>query len=342
MQALVLTNPGGSDALALVERPVPEPGPGEVVVRLHAAALNHRDLFLVRGARRLGGGPFVPGSDGAGTVAAVGPGVQDWQVGAPVVVNPALFCGRCRFCLQGEQSLCDRFEILGGPRDGTWAQYVRVPAANVHPKPDHLNDEEAAALPLALGTAWRALITRAALRPGETVLIHGIGGGVALYCLQIAVAMGARAIVTSSSADKLQRALEMGAAAAINYRSEDVAQRVLELTAGLGADVVVDSGGEVTLPISLAAVRRGGRIVNFGATTGAQATLAVRDLFWKQVSLIGSTMMTPAEFAAALAFVAQHRLRPVVSAVLPLAQAGEALAIMEQGRQFGKLVLAVP
>lgn len=327
--------------LRLVDRPIPVPGPGEAVVRLHAAALNHRDLFLVRGIRKNGWAHFTPGSDGAGTVAAVGAGVTGWRPGDPVVINAALFCGQCPLCLQGEQSLCDQFQILGGPGDGTFAEYVRVPARNLAPKPAHLDFLRAAALPLALGTAWRALVTRAALRPGETVLIHGIGGGVALYCLQIAVAMGARVLVTSGTPAKLARAAALGAAAGIPYRSEDVAQRVRELTAGQGADVVVDSGGQETLPISLAAVRKGGRIVHFGATTGAEVHLGSRDLFWRQVSLIGSTMNTPAEFAAALAFVTNTRLVPQVSAVYPLAEAEAAFREMEQAAQFGKLVLRI-
>lgn len=341
MQALVLMKPGYENPLVLMNREIPVPGPGEAVVRLHAAALNHRDIFLIRGLRTFGGTAYTPGSDGAGVIHAIGDGVAGWNRGDAVVINAALACGQCSYCLSGEHSLCDRFEILGGPGDGTLAQYVRVPARNLAAKPVHLDFTQAAALPLALGTAWRALITRAALRPGETVLIHGIGGGVALYCLQIAATMGARVLVTSGSAEKLARAHTMGAAAGINYRGENVAARVRELTAGRGADVVVESGGAATLPISLAAVRKGGRIVQFGATTGPEATINSRDLYWNQVSLIGSTMNTHTEFAAAIGFVAATGLVPTVSAVVPLAETEAALRQMEGAAQFGKLVLRI-
>ncbi|BDG59596.1 zinc-binding dehydrogenase [Caldinitratiruptor microaerophilus] len=341
MKAVVLAQPGTADSLVLTERPDPSPGPGEAVVRLHAAALNHRDLFLRSGATSQGFPPFVMGSDGAGVVEAVGPGVTSVRPGDPVVINPTLSCGTCPACLAGEHSLCDRFQILGGPSDGTLAEFVRVPAQNLYPKPQHLDFRQAAALPLALATAWRAVVSRGRLQPGETVLIHGIGGGVALYALQIAVAMGARAIVTSSSDDKLRRALEMGASAAIHYRREDVAARVKELTDGRGADLVVDSGGRLTLPISVEAVRRGGRIAYFGATTGAEGTLNFRALFWKQVALLGTTMSNQSEFAAALRFVGHVRLVPQVARVFPLAEAAQAFTLLERGEQFGKVVLAV-
>ncbi|HEY3363559.1 MAG TPA: zinc-binding dehydrogenase [Symbiobacteriaceae bacterium] len=341
MKAMVLVRPGFEQPMALQERPMPEPGPGEAVVRLHAAALNHRDHFQIRGVRGAEWAPYIPGSDGAGEVAAVGAGVTAWKPGDSVVINAALYCGQCAYCLNGEQSLCDRFGILGGPSDGTFAEYVRVPARNLAAKPAHLDYAAAAALPLALGTAWRAMVTQAALRPGETVLIHGIGSGVALYCLQIAQAMGARVIVTSSSPAKLDRARAMGAAAGILYRDEPVAERTLELTGGQGADLVVDSGGTQTMPISLAAVRKGGRIVNFGGTTGNQVTFNCRDLFWKQVSLLGTTMNSQADFDAAMRFVANTRLVPTVSATFPLDQAEAALKDMENVAQFGKLVLNI-
>lgn len=342
MQAMVLVRPGAPDALDLQLRPIPEPGPGEAVVRLYAAALNHRDLRLFLGTLPGGADPYIPGSDGAGEVAAVGAGVSDVRVGDAVVIDPTLSCALCRWCQAGEQSLCDHFRILGSPGDGTYAQYVKAPAANLHPKPAHLDFTAAAALPLALATAWRAVIGRAALQPGETVLIHGIGGGVALYALQIALGMGARAIVTSGSGAKLQRALAMGAAAGIDYKNEDVAARCQELTDGLGVDVVVDSGGKHTLPISLAAVRKGGRIVNFGVTTGTEGTLNYRTLFWKQVSLLGSTMSSRAEFAQAMRFVAQQKLAPTVSEVFALQDLALAYGRMQRAEQFGKLVLQIP
>jgi zinc-binding alcohol dehydrogenase/oxidoreductase len=339
MRAVILRKPGANPLLSLEEVAMPTPGPGEVIVQLRAAALNRRDLSVVEGARPGGKLPFIPGSDGSGVVFALGDGTTGWRAGDPVVINPALSCGTCTYCLSGEQSLCDRFEILGGPSDGTFAEYVRVPAANLASKPDHLDFTRAAALPLSVATAWRALMTRGRLQPGETVLIHGIGGGVALYALQIALAAGARALVTSSQAWKLERAAAMGATAGIDYSREDVAARVMDVTAGKGADLVVDSGGRLTLPVSLAAAAKGGRIVHFGATTGVESLLNTRQLYWKQVSLIGTTMNSQADFERALRFVSGTGLVPVVSGLYPLAQFSTALSEMEQGRQFGKLVV---
>lgn len=341
MRAVLIHAPGTDSGVILAERPTPTAGPGEVVVQLRAAALNHRDLTFLRGGQGKGMQPFTPGSDGAGTVAALGPGVTGWQVGDAVVIDATLSCGRCEFCRAGEQSLCEEFGILGGPRDGTWAEYICIPAANLLPKPAHLNPVAAAALPLALGTAWRAVVNRAVLQPGESMLIHGIGSGVALYALQIAVGCGCRVIVTSSSAAKLDRALAMGARAGINYSSEDVAQRVAELTGGRGVDLVVDGVGRATLPTSLASVRRGGRIVHFGSHTGVETLLPNRTLFWKQVSLIGSTMNSRRDLEAALQFYAERRLEPVISHRFPLERFAEAAQVMERVEQFGKVVIEI-
>lgn len=341
MQAVVLKDPGSKDGLVLAQRPVPEPGPGEALVQLGAAALNHRDLYLFYGPMGKGMPPFIPGSDGAGTVSALGPGVSGWAVGDAVVINAALSCGACANCDAGEHSLCDRFGILGGPSNGTFAGYICVPAANLYPKPAHLDLTAAAALPLAMGTAWRAVVSRGRLAPGETVLIHGIGSGVALYALQIAVGMGCRAIVTSSSAAKLEQAAAMGAAAGIDYAREDVAERVRGLTGGRGADLVVDGVGKATLPVSLEAVARGGRIVHFGAHTGQETLLSNRTVFWKQVSLIGCTMNSRSDFAGAMRFVEQRRLEPAVSHRFPLERVEEAAGVLARGEQFGKVVLTI-
>jgi zinc-binding alcohol dehydrogenase/oxidoreductase len=341
MKAVVLRKPGADRVLSLEDMAVPGPGQGEVLVRLRAAALNRRDLSIVNGTRPGGTFPFIPGSDGSGVIADLGAGVTGWQEGDPVLINPALSCGTCSYCLAGQQCLCDRFEILGGPSNGSLAEYVCVSVRNLARKPAHLDFVQAAALPLALATAWRALITRGGLQPGETVLIHGIGGGVALYALQIAVASGARVLVTSSQGWKLDRAAAMGAAAGIDYSREDVAARVKEITEGRGADLVVDSGGRLTLPVSLEAAAKGGRVVHFGATTGTESLLNTRQLYWKQVSLIGTTMNNQADFERAMAFVSHRRLLPTLSGTYPLAGFATALEAMESGRQFGKLVLTI-
>jgi zinc-binding alcohol dehydrogenase/oxidoreductase len=342
MRAVVVEAPGRPVEAGVSERPVPgPPGPGEVVVRVVAAALNHRDLSVLSGKYGPGMPPFVLGSDAAGSVAAVGVDVDDWSEGDDVVIDACLSCGMCAFCRQGEQSLCDAMRILGGPDDGTFADYVRVPAANLHPKPAHLGFAAAAALPLALATAWRATVGRGGLVPGETVLIHGIGGGVALYALQIAAGIGCRVIVTSSSAAKLDLAARHGAAAGVNYLEEDVEAAVSKLTDGLGADLVVDAVGPATLPTSLAAVRKGGRIVHFGSHSGSATEIENRILYRKQISLIGTTMNNARQFAEALAFARQERLQPVVSHRFPLERVAEAFGVLGRGEQAGKVVLTV-
>jgi zinc-binding alcohol dehydrogenase/oxidoreductase len=231
--------------------------------------------------------------------------------------------------------------ILGGPDDGTFAEYVRVPAANLHPKPAHLGLTAAAALPLALATAWRAIVGRGRLVPGESVLLHGIGGGVALFALQVASGIGCRVIVTSGSRSKLDLAAKEGAAAGIDYLQEDVRARVADLTDGRGVDLVLDTIGPATLPTSLGAVRKGGRVVHLGSHSGAETTFENRILYRKQITLIGTTMNSDRDFAEALAFVRQQRLEPVVSHRFPLEEVAEAVDVLERGEQAGKVVLTV-
>ena len=342
MRALFMSRHGGIDELAVGERPEPLPGPGEVVVALKAAALNHLDLFVLSGIPGIVlEMPHVGGADGAGVVAAVGGDVQGWKAGDEVVLNPGVWCGQCEFCRRGEESLCVRFGLLGEHRSGTFAELVAVPAASLGSKPPHLSWAEAAAFPLVYLTAWRMLVTRAALRPGETVLIHGIGGGVSLAALGIAKALGARAIVTSASIDKLERARALGADEAIDYGNQDVAREVRSLTGRRGADVVVDSTGAATWMASLKAAARGGRIVTCGATTGPNPAEEIRLIFWNQLSILGSTMGSLADWNAMLAFVRESKMRPVVDSVLALAAGRAAYERMERKAQFGKIVLAV-
>jgi NADPH:quinone reductase-like Zn-dependent oxidoreductase len=329
--------------LVIEDVPAPEPGPGEAVVRLRAAALNHLDVWVRRGGRAPApAGPQVLGSDGAGVVSALGPGACGMAVGQEVVVNPGLACGTCELCRGGQQSLCVDFGIIGMSRAGTFAEQVAVPAANLAPKPAHLSFAEAAALTLAHTTAWRMLMTRAGLQPGETVLIHGIGGGVALAALQIARLVCARAIVTSSSDEKLDRARALGADETINYRATpDVAGRVRDLTNRRGVDVAVDTVGAATWPIDLAALRRGGRVVVCGVTSGAEASTDLRALYWNQLTALGSTLGSDQDFRAMLRAVSAARMKPVIDCVLPLEQARAAAERMERGQQFGKIVLDI-
>jgi NADPH:quinone reductase-like Zn-dependent oxidoreductase len=332
MKAIRLHQPGGPEQLRYEEVPTPATGPGEVLVQLKAAALNHRDVWIRMGMQMADRLPQIPGSDGAGLVAEIGPGAGHLKVGDAVLINPSLNWG------DREDRPSSGFKILGGPDPGTYAEFVVVPAENVFPKPSPLSMEEAAALPLASLTAWRAVITRGQVRPGDRVVILGIGGGVATFALQIARAAGAMVIATSSAQAKLQRARELGADVAINYTSEDWEKIVLERTGG-GADVIIDSAGKDTWGKALRALRPGGRLVTFGATTGRATEVDIRQVFWNQLSILGTTMGSPREFAAMLQLYEAGRLRPVVDSVFPLRDAPAAHQRMDAGQQFGKIVL---
>lgn len=324
MHAVVLREFGAPAVLRYEEFPDPEPGPGEVVVELRAAALNRRDTFVRKGAYeyRL---PLVPGSDGAGVRR---------DTGEEVVILPSL---RWR---EREEAPGPDFEILGGPTNGTYAELVKVPAANVFPKPRRLSWEEAAAFPLAGLTAYRALFTRARVREGETVLVLGAGSGVTTFAVSLARQAGARVVVTSSSSAKIERAKELGAEAGVDYTAGDWVAEVRGLTGGEGVDVVVDSVG-ATWPDSLRCLRKGGRAVVFGATAGTKVELEVRPFYFGQFSLLGTTMGNAKEFAGLLEAIERGSWVPAIDSVRPLAEAASAHERLESGRHFGKLVLAV-
>jgi len=343
MKAVFFSAHGGNEILTVGERPDPVPGAGEVLVRVEAAALNRLDLFVRDGIPGVPVAfPHVPGADGAGVVEALGAGVAGPAPGTRVVLQPGLSCGTCEFCLAGERSLCVRFRILGEHLPGTFAEKIVVPRANVFPAPHRLSPEKAAAFPLAGLTAWRLLVTRAALRPGETVLIHGVGGGVSTFAIQVAKLCGAsRVFVTSASAAKRARALELGADEAIDYTATDVGKAVREMTGKRGVDVVVDSVGAATWKHSLTAAAKKGRIVTCGATSGPAPPENINVIFWKQLSILGSTMGTDAEFVAMLAAVGAGRLEPVVDTVFPLEDVRKAYKRMASGEAFGKIVVKV-
>lgn len=310
----------------LVYESAPEPvaGPGEVVVELRAAAVNRRDLLVCAGVYPFPL-PLVPGSDGAGVRR---------DTGEEVVILPSLAWG------QGEEAPGDGFRILGGPDDGTYAELVKVPAENVFRRPQRLSWEEAAAFPLAALTAYRALFTRARLREGETVLVLGAGSGVSTFAVSLASQAGARVLVSSASAEKLARARELGADAGVDYTAGDWAEEVRGLTGGRGVDVVVDSVGS-TWRQSLSCLRKGGRCIVFGGTGGTEVELDVRPFYLDQLSLLGTTMGSPRDFAALLRVIDGSRWSPVIDSVRPLAEANAAHERMRAGEQFGKLVLAV-
>lgn len=343
MQALTLTGVGGLDQLVLQEVPAPALGSArDVRVRIRCAALNRVDLFVSGGLPDLPiTFPHVVGSDGAGVVESVGSEVTTVRPGDRVMLNPGVSCGRCADCLEGEDSLCATFAILGEHRAGTAGELVVVPAVNLAPIPTEMSWAQAAAFSLATLTAWRMLAGRANLRGGETVLVWGVGGGVGMAALQIGVLLGARVIVTSGSDAKLAVARAHGAAIALNHASDDVVAAVKRETGGRGVDVVVDSVGERTWDLTLRVVRRGGRIVVCGATTGPKAGFDLRRLFWRQWSILGSTMGNRREYAEIVRLAHQRRLWPVVDQVVPLTRGAEAYARMQRGEQTGKLVIEV-
>jgi NADPH:quinone reductase-like Zn-dependent oxidoreductase len=310
----------------------PVAAPGQAVVRLRAAALNHRDLWIQQGLYAGIRLPIILGSDGTGTVTTVGSPADASWIGQAVIINPALDWGN------DPRAQGPNFRILGLPDHGTFAEQIVIPVANLAPKPTHLTTEQAAALPLAGLTAFRALVTRAQLRPGERVLVTGIGGGAALFALQFAVAAGAAVWVTSSAPDKILRARALGAVGGANYLDADWAEQ-LQRAAG-GFDVVIDSAGGEGFAKLIELMRPGGRLAFFGATRGNPPGLDLRKCFFRQISLLGSTMGSPVDFAAMLQFVAARKIMPVVDEVLPLAEADAALRRMEAGMQFGKIVLA--
>jgi NADPH2:quinone reductase len=322
--------------------PEPKPAPDEVLLKVLCAGLNHLDIWVRKG--RPGATltmPHVLGSDAVGVVQAVGTQVKNVRAGDEVVVYPGLSCGHCAFCTQGQRSLCESFGIVGLNRPGTFAEKVAVPASNVYPKPAHLSIEEAGGLVLASLTAWRMLITRADVKPGDCILIHGIGGGVAVSALQLAKRAGAEVIVTSSSDDKLARATELGADHTINYQKENVAERTRQITSGHGVDVVIDAVGAATWPIDLSVVHKGGRIVLCGITTGALAETNLQAVYWNQLTIMGSTLGSTGDLDQMLKAVKVAGFIPVVDEIFPLEKVQEATKKMEAGKQLGKIVLKV-
>jgi len=340
MRAALIREHGDLDVVQVAEVDAPVPVAGEVVLKVLCAGLNHLDIWACKGRTKIPM-PHILGCDSVGIVTAVGENVESPRVGEQVIVNPALSCGRCEFCRRGEETLCASFGIIGLSRDGTFAEQAVVPAANCYPKPPHLSNEEAGALALTCVTAWRMLVNRAQVKPGESVLIHGIGGGVAVCALQLAKRIGAEVFVTSSSNEKLSRARELGADHTINYRTSDVTEWIKQHKGGRGVDVAVDAAGAATWPLDFACVRKGGRIVLCGVTTGPKAETNLQVLYWNQLSILGSTMGATQDFQQMLAAVTVNQLRPIIDAVFPLDEVRDAMAKMEEGKQFGKIVLRI-
>jgi NADPH:quinone reductase-like Zn-dependent oxidoreductase len=338
MKSVFLRAHGGNEVLEYGDLPAPEPGAGQVRVSIRAAALNHLDIFVRDGIPGVTL-PQIPGADGAGVVDAVGAGVEGLAPGDRVLLQPGLYCNACEFCLAGEQSLCVKYGIVGEHAPGTFAEEVVVPARNLFPIPERLSFEQAAAFPLVYQTAWRMIVTRAAVRPGETVLIHGGGGGVGGATLEVARLLGARVFATTSGEEKAARLSEAGAEIVLDYGKVDVAKEIRSRTAKRGVDVVVDCVGEKTWMTSLKCAANGGRIVTCGATSGPNPKEEIRLIFWKQLSILGSTMSNEREFRAMLSAVGAGKLSARIDSVFAFSRVREAYERMENGGHHGKIIL---
>jgi len=328
LKAVRIHEDGGPDVLRYEDVDDPVAAPGEVLVSLRAAGLNHLDVWVRKGLPSVPK-PRILGADGAGVVAALGEGVAGFEIGQRVVVNPGI-------------PHDGRVTVIGEHTDGTYCQLKAIPGAQLYPLDDALSFEEGAAFPLTFETAYRMLVTKAALREGDWVLIWGIGGGVALAAFELARALGARTIVTSSSAEKLEKARALGADVAVSHADDDVVQVVKDATAGRGVDIVVETVGEATWERSLASAAQEGRVVVCGATSGHSPPARLYRLWWKQLVVYGSTMGMPSDFEGAYDLIRAGRARIHVDSVFQLSEAARAHERLESGAQFGKVVLSIP
>ena len=337
MRAAIFHEHGGPEVVRIEQVARPRPGPGEVLVQVRAAAMNHLDLWVRRGIPIETTMPHIGGCDIAGVIAKAGEGVDASRIGERVVINPSLWCGHCRDCLRGEESQCATFRIFGEHTNGGFTEYVAMEANHVYAIPDTLSFEEAAAIPIAYMTAWRAL-RRAALAPGEDVLVIGASGGTALAAVQIARMTGARVFAVTKGEEKAARIRELGADVVYDRGETDWAAALYRETGKRGVDVVVENVGAATWTGSVRSLARGGRLVTYGATAGPRVELDLRVVFWKHLQVIGTTMASRREFEDLLRVVFAGRIKPVVDSVLPLDDAREAHERLEAGGQLGKVV----
>jgi len=340
LRAVVIRAHGGPEALTFEERPVPEPGFSEARIRVRAVGLNHLDLWVRNGVPGHSFPlPIVPGCDVAGVVERLGPGASGVAVGDEVVVAPGVSCGRCPACRAGDDALCRTYGILGESRDGGCQESLVVPDGSCFPKPQGLGFTEAAAVPLTFLTAWHMLKARARVQPGERVVVHAAGSGVSVAAIQIATFLGARVLTTAGTDEKCARGIALGAEEAVNYRTADFTAEVRRWTGGRGVDVVVDHIGTDTFERSLRCLAKGGRYVTCGATSGFELKTDFRPLFFKSLSILGSTMGSGHELATVLALVASGRLRPVVDRMFPFEEIASAHRHLAAREAFGKVVL---
>jgi len=340
MKAVVFHQHGGPEVLHYEDAPDPKPGRGEVLLEVKATSINHLDIFLRRGIAGVKVPiPKIAGSDAAGVIRDLGPGVLGFQAGQRVTINPGVSCGHCEFCAAGFASQCLSYAMVGENRDGAYAQWLVVPAHIVLPIPDALSFEEAAAAPLVFLTAWSMMVGKGNIRPGEDVLILGAGAGVGTAAIQIAKMAGCRVFAAASTDKKLERAKQLGADFLINYASDEFDKKIRELTQKRGVDVVIDYIGADTWVRSLRSARRGGRVLTCGATTAFAPQTDLRQIFFRQIQVFGSTMGSHGEFLEVMKCVFRGQLKPVIDRVLPLSEARKGHELIESRAVFGKIVL---
>lgn len=342
MKAVAFSRHGGPEVLTLSDLPTPEPGYGEVRVKVHACSINHLDVWVRRGLPNLKlHFPHILGADVAGVVDCLGQGVSGLSEGSPVLVAPGVSCGVCARCLGGRDNLCPSYGILGEHRNGGYAEFVVVPRANILPFPENLTMEEAAAVPLVFLTAWQMIVDRAQVQPGETVLVMAAGSGVSTAAIQIARLMGASVIAAAGSDEKLAFARQLGAQFAINYRTSDLVTSVRDIVGSAGVPVIVDHTGSDYFESLVKICAWGGRIVTCGASSGFDARIDLRHIFYRQISILGSTMGSRATLFTIIRLLREKKLKPVLHKVFPLEKASEAHALLESRSITGKLVLRV-
>lgn len=346
MKAIRFHEFGGADVLKFEDAPKPTIGPNDILLQLKAAALNHLDLWVRSGDREKNIPlPHIPGSDGAGVIAEAGSAVDFLKVGDKVLISPGISCGHCEMCLGGTDNLCRTYHVLGTKEDGTYAEFVKLPATNVLPIPDGLDFNQAAAIPLVFLTAWHMLVSLIKIKPGETVLVHAAGSGVGSAGIQIAKLFSAHVITTAGSEEKLAKAKSLGADEVINYKEKDFVEKVKLLTGKRGVDIVFEHTGGDIFEKSIPALAKNGRLVTCGATADYVGRIDLRYVYAKHLTLFGSFMGTKREMMEVLRFFRKGegniQLKPVIDSVFPLEKASEAHKRMEERKNFGKIVLTL-
>lgn len=344
MKAAYIYEHGNSDKIEIGNLDIPKIGCNDVLIKIKYAALNHIDLFVVKGWSGLNlSFPHVLGSDGSGVVENVGSCVTKFKEGNRVAINPGISCGKCFHCLSGQQNFCSEFSILGENQWGTFSEFLRIPEINLIKVPDDFALEKAGAAPLTFLTAWRMLNTLAKTKREEFVFIHGAGGGVASAAIQIAKYLGATIITTTSTEEKMEKAKENGADFVFNYKQNNNYSKQVykEITNKKGVDVVIDTVGKETFPTSVRLLKPGGRLITCGATTGPNSELDLRYIFWKQLKIKGSTMSNQKEFREVMNLLFDGKIRPIIDKIYSFEKVQEAEEYLNRGNQFGKILLKI-